>query len=114
MFPRVISRRINSIMEKFLWSGSKLEVKFNQASWSTLPRPIEGGWRFMESEKFSKSIVIINMWHELNRSSLWHDVIRGKYTFGQSLSEWIRGGAFYLFDYMEWYVETNNLLDDIL
>lgn len=84
MFPRVISRRINSIMPKFLWSGSKLEGKFHLASWSMLPRLIKGVWGFMESENFNKSIVIINKWCALNGSSLWNGVIRGKYMSGQS------------------------------
>jgi len=84
MFLGVISRRINSIMKKFLWSGSKLEGKFHLASWSTLPRLIEGGWGFMESENFNKSIVIIKKWFALKGSSLWHGVIRRKYMSGQS------------------------------
>lgn len=73
MFPAVISRRIKSIMEKFLWSGRKLESKLHLASWSTVARSI-GGWGFMELENFNKSLVIKNRWCALNEPDLWHDV----------------------------------------
>jgi len=94
LMPREIIHNIEANMRCFLWVGTQLHERNHMVRCSTLPKLVgEGGWNFIDTSAFNKSLIIKNMLREVSGNGVWSHIIKEKYMFNQNFSSWISSSA---------------------
>ena len=89
--PKGILERIRKVCFRFLWSGKKVEQTTPWISWKRIAVPkCFGGWGLKDIFLFSKALATKGGWRMVKTDSLWTRVIKQKYLFGESITDWIR------------------------
>ena len=91
LIPLAIISRINSLIAKFLWSGSLQRNKIHLVSWHKLCSPWKvGGWNIKDLALFNVVILLKTGWRVISQPGLWRSILRAKYWKEDSVEGWIR------------------------
>lgn len=81
-------------MENYVWAGVGDKKKFHLVKFEKISRHVSlGCWGIYDLATFSRSLLIKNLWRDINTDYIWHQLIESKYLKHHSLISWIRAGA---------------------
>lgn len=80
IFSAHVITEIQSIMARFLWSGSVGDGSFHLVKWADIARPWElDGWGALNTNIFGKYVIISSMWRALFNTGILHQIFHFKY-----------------------------------
>lgn len=68
---KAVTRKINTILTKFLWAGPISSRKFHLARMELISPPVKlGGWKLKDIDTFNSALLLKNLWREVHHKGL--------------------------------------------